>query len=193
MKRSIFLAAILTVALTWSVASALDFSADVVTKAGGQVITGKTFVSKDKVRMEMMGNITITRMDKKVAWMIMPRQKVYMEQPFDPERVAGAMEKMPGEIERRSLGPDTIDGKSVTKYRITYTADGRKAVILQWIDESSGIPLRTASEDERWSMEYKNLRIGAPDESLFEVPAGYNKFAMPNMNEIMQAAKRAAE
>ncbi len=192
MKRAIVLAVILFMGCV-NVVWAFDFSADVVSTAGGRTFNSKIYVSNDKTRMEAAGATTISRMDKKVVWVIMPQQNMYMEQPVDLERASATTEKMPGEIERTPLGADTVDGKAVEKYRIRYTSNGAEAVMLQWIDPKTKIPLKTASEDGKWIMEYKNLIIGPQPEDLFNVPAGYKKFAMPDMKEMMRAAQAGSK
>jgi hypothetical protein len=164
----------------------LEYSAEIVNRSPAGTVTGKIYVADEKVRMEMAGVTTISRADKKVVWVIMPEQGMYMEQPFDPEKMVGATEKMPGEVERIPLGSDTFDGKRVEKYRIVYTSSAGRAVVIQWIEPSSQIPLKTEAEDGSWSMEYHNLRLGRPDTSLFEVPGGMRKFVMPDVSDMMQ-------
>jgi len=195
MKRVMIAAVVAAVMAVAGTAQALEFSADMVSTAAGQQVSGKIYVANDKVRMEMPGATTITRIDAKVVWVIMPEQEMYMEQPFDPEKIAGATEKMPGEIERTPLGTEAVDGKEAQMYRITYTSKAAEATVLQWVDKASGIPVKTEAEDGSWSMEYRNLVIGAPDASLFEIPSGYKKFALPNMANMMQALQenRAGE
>jgi len=151
-------------------------------------MTGKIYVTKDKVRMDTMGTTTITRMDRNVAWVLMPQQGIYMEQPIEPEKIAGTSEKMPGEVERVTLGTETFDGMTTTKYRIVYTSNAGRATVIQWVDKKSGIPVKTSSEDGSWVTEYKNLKLGAPDDSIFEIPEGYQKFSMPSMQDIMRSA-----
>jgi len=164
------------------VAQALDFSADMVStaKASGSM-SGRIFVAKDKVRMEAGGAITITRTDKGVSWVIIPGQNVFIEQQVDPNKIAGATEKMPGEIERTLLGPDAVDGRPVNKYRIVYTSRMGNAAVFQWIDTATGIPLKTEASDGSWSMEYKNLAVGRQPEAIFEIPAQYRKMTIPTM------------
>lgn len=188
MKRAVLAVTVLTVLSIAGVAQALDFSADMVSTARGQRMSGKIFVADDKIRMDMAGNVTITRMDKQVVWILMPQQLLYMEQAFDPEMVAGATEKMPGEIERSALGPGTVDGRAATKYRITYASREGRATVIQWVDKASSIPVKTEAEDGSWAMEYRNLKTGPQDAPLFEIPAGYTKFTVPNMADIMRAA-----
>ncbi len=173
--------------------SALDFSADMVsTVRGGGSFAGKTFVSGDKSRMEAAGAITITRIDRGVTWMIVPEQNMFIEQPIDVSKVAGVTDKIPGELERSLLGREAVGEISADKYRVAYTEKGRKVTVLQWIDPASGIPVKTASEDGGWSVEYKNLVVGAQPDSLFEVPQQYSKMVMPNVADMMAAAKRPA-
>jgi hypothetical protein len=168
---------------------AFDFSSDVVSTADGRSFTGKIYVAKDKTRTELAGAATITRMDKNVAWVIMPDRKMYVEQPLSIQNMASASEKMPGELERTPLGPDTFDGKTVNRYRIRYSVDGVEAVVWQWIDPDTGIPLKTSSEDGRWSVEYRNLKIDKQPDHLFEIPAEYNKFAIQNLPAMIKAAR----
>lgn len=193
MNKTILLLIVSALLMSASAVQALDFSADVVTTAGGQRMAGKIYVANDKVRMDIAGASTIARMDKQVSWVLMPQQSLYMEQPIDPERVAGATEKMPGEVERVALGPDTLDGRAVSKYRVTYASREGRATMIQWVDNDTSIPIKSAAENGSWTMEYRNLQTGAQDPSIFEIPAGYKKFAMPNMNDMMRAAGRQVQ
>ncbi|MFA5146034.1 MAG: hypothetical protein WC515_01440 [Candidatus Omnitrophota bacterium] len=189
MKKALIFMGILVSAACSTAALALDFSADMVSTTRAGSFTGKIFAAKDKVRMDMAGAVTITRMDKDVAWVLMPQQNMYMEQKLDPERIAGATEKMPGEMERTLVGKDTVDGKMTDKYLIVYTSKEGRATVFQWIDPVSGIPLKTAAEDGSWSVEYRNLMVGAQDDSLFEIPSGYQKFAMPDISDMMKGMR----
>ena len=70
---------VLGVALSRAVVSAEDFSADMVSSSPEGSFTAKLYVSGDKSRMETSGATTISRMDKKVVWILMPAEKMYME------------------------------------------------------------------------------------------------------------------
>ena len=168
---------------------ALDFSADVISTTQGLSFEGKIYVSNEKVRMDTAGTSTITRMDKRVAWILMPSQNMYMEQPLSLEDVAGTTEKVPGELSRTLIGPETINSRRVNKYRVLYTSKMGDSSMLQWVDPETNIPVKTAAEDGSWSVEYKNINAGAQPDSIFELPAGYKKFAMPDMNEMMRAVQ----
>ncbi len=164
---------------------AYDFSADVVTKSGDQSFTGKMYVSGDKSRMEVAGSVTISDMGKKVVWILMPDQKMYMEQPINPEQTIGASEKAEGEIERKLIGPDTVDGKNTLKYLIKYSSKNGETSVYQWIDTGLNLPVKTSAADGSWSTEYKNISTGSPAPDLFIVPEGYKKMSMPNISDMM--------
>jgi len=170
-----------------------DFSADIVSTTKSGVVRGKIFVTKEKTRMEMPQAITITRMDKDIVWILMPDQKMYMEQPLKPENVQATADKMPGEVERKHLSTETVDGKTVDKYRIVYKGADKEESIFQWVATDSGFPIKTSAVDGSWTMEYKNLNIGKQSDTLFEIPAGYQKmsYGMPTIPEMKPTEKPA--
>ncbi len=166
-----------------------DFSADMVSTANGQSFQGKIYVSQEKTRMDMPQNAVITRFDKNVTWMIVHEQRMYMEQPLDPTMRAKVSKEMPGEVERVALGPETVEGKPAQKFKITYTENRKQTQIYQWVGEAD-IPVKIEAVDGSWSVEYRNLEAGPQPDSLFEVPDGYEKFAMPAMPAGMTEALR---
>jgi len=191
MTISVVLVAAISFFLFAGVVVAQDFSADMVSTTGGVVVTGKTFVTKEKTRMETPQAITITRIDKNVVWILMPAQSMYMEEPLKPENVVATTDKMQGEIERKLVGKETINGEPTNKYRIVYTAADKKETIFQWITVDSGLPIKTEAADGRWTIEYKNLKTGKQPDPLFEIPAGYKKFSLgvPAMPETKEGEK----
>jgi len=171
-----------------SIVMAEDFSADMVSTTKEGTLEGKIFVSQDRVRMEIPESISITRMDKKVVWILMPSGKMYMEQPFDPGKVVAFTEKIKGEIERKLLGQETIDGRMTDKYEVVYNAYGNTETMFQWMAEDLNIPVKTAAADNSWTTEYKNIKTGNQPDELFEVPADYQKFSnqMPSMKDMLE-------
>lgn len=103
-----------------------EFSTEIASKAKEGTFTGKIFAANDKVRMEIPGTVTITRTDKNVVWVLMPQQNMYMEQAFDPRNVAQVAEEVPGEIERKFIGDEAVDGKNTKKYHVIYEAMGER-------------------------------------------------------------------
>jgi len=174
-------------------ASAIEFSADTITTMkGGQKVAGKMYFKPDKFRMDMKTNedmIMITRIDKKVIWNIMPKEKMYMEMPFDLKNKPKVEEKYPGEIERKEVGRETIDGHPTTKYLITYKIDDKKNQVYQWLARDIKFPIKTAGVDGSWTQEFRNVKMVAQPDSLFEVPPGYTKMQMPQMPGGMKLKK----
>ena len=171
------------------VASAFEFSADTIMTGKGRTNTGKAFFSKDKYRIDMeapqKGNARafaatsiITRIDKKVIWTIMPDRKMYGEKAYDDmkDRPMVEAKKMVGEVERKEVGAETIDGHPTKKYLVTRKSGSGQHQVYSWLATDMNFPIKTAAVDGSWSQEYKNIKLGAQPDSLFEVPAGYTKF-----------------
>lgn len=171
---------------------AQEFSADITSTGMGQQISGKIYNAPGKARMEASGVITIARINENIAWVLMPNEKTYMEVPLTSSNVVAGSDKMPGEIERKLIGRETLDGKPVDKYYIVYTAGGKTQAIYSWILPDSGIPAKTVAEDGSWQVEYRNINIGKQPDSLFEVPSGYKKFSLPSVKDMMENAIKGA-
>jgi hypothetical protein len=175
-----------------TIALAEDFSADMISTTKSGIFKGKIFISKDKTRMETPESISISRMDRKLVWILMPKEKKYMEQSFDPSKAVATSEKVNGEIERKLIGQEKIDGKMTNKYQVVYTQNKKKVTILQWIAAGLQMPVKTAAVDNSWTMEYKNIKRTKQPDSLFEVPADYQKFSYqkPSMKDILKGLIR---
>ena len=179
MRRAVAMAVLLLCLVVFGgVAAAYGFSADVVSYYGKETMQGKIFVSKDKMRFESAGTVSITRMDKKLVWLLMPTEKMYMEQDLRLQNLVPTSEPLPDELERTLLGSETVNGYLANKYRVTIRLDHQKQTYLQWLAVDSGWPVKMAAEDGKWIQEYRNLQIGDPDARMFEIPAGYQKFGM---------------
>ena len=66
-----------------------------------------------------------------------------------------------------------------TKYKVT--SDKTKQVFFFWLDVARKIPVQMAAADGSLVVKWKNFVAGPQDPSLFEVPAGYQVTAMPDM------------
>jgi len=180
MKKTILVSLFLvaTIALYCVAAGMPEFSADMIVKTKSNTMLSKIYFSNNKIRTETDKSIGIIRMDKNVMWTLMPAQKMYMESKFDPQKAPVTTEKVPGEVSRVKLGNEKINGVACTKYKVTYKDNKKTTQSYQWMS-SDNIPMKTAAIDGSWSTEYKNLKKGKVDPSLFEVPKGYSKFSMP--------------
>jgi hypothetical protein len=167
---------------------AMEFSADVVRKGMGGESTSKVYIKDKKVRMDSMAGpmgpgYSIVRQDRQVMWMVNPGQKTYFEMPLqgmaDMSQNPQGDEKLPGEVSRKELGKEVVDGHPCVKYEIAYQHGGQSMRVHQWIAQDLKLPVRTAAVDGTWSVEYKNINKGSQPDSLFEVPAGFQKSSMP--------------
>jgi hypothetical protein len=191
MKNSVKLISLVTgvfIFFSATIVLAEDFSADMINTTGSRIFRGKIFVSQDKIRMETPESITISRIDRMVVWILMPQEKMYMEQSFDPSKVVATSEKVNGEIERTLIGQEIIDGKMTKKYQIVYNQNGKRETMFQWIADGLKIPVKVAAGDNSWTMEYKNIKTGKQPDALFEVPADYQKlsYQMPSMKDMLE-------
>jgi hypothetical protein len=121
----------------------------------------------------------ITRQDKKVVWNIMHDQKMYMEMPIREENKPRVTKDFEGEIERKLLGKETIDGHPTEKYLITYKLGDNTQQVYQWWATDINFPIKTEAVNGEWKQEYRNIKMGKQPDSLFAVPAGYKKFDVP--------------
>jgi outer membrane lipoprotein-sorting protein len=159
-----------------------EMSATVVSISGGRTMNSKFYMKEGKVRMEMEaagGVYTIVRKDLKKVWVVMPPTKSYMEIEEGKEEQRLPEEKMKGEVSRREVGKEVIDGHPTTKYEITTKVEEKTMTLFLWLATDINFPVKTAATDGSWTMEYKDIKIGGQSDSLFELPEGYKKTAMP--------------
>jgi len=167
-------------------ALAIDMSSDMVSTANNQKHTSKIYMQGAKMRMEspQQPGYSIVRPDRNVMWMVMPEQKSYMEMPLDPSRQPKTSEKVQGEVSRKLLGSETIDGHHAQKYEVTYKDRESSQKMYQWMATDINFPVKMAAIDGSWTVEYRNIKMGAQPDSLFEVPAGFQKTGvnLPDMS-----------
>ena len=167
-------------------AEAVEYSADMVMRAEGKQFEAKTAVKGSKSRMEIVGATMIHRGDLGVSWTLMPGQNMYMEHKIDPQVLAQTGAYEDADVLREALGKDEVDGRAADKYKITYSHEGAPQSVYQW-SVAGDIPVKVAAVDGSWEVQYNNLQSAGVSDSLFEVPAGYQKFEMPSMAQSMGA------
>lgn len=164
-----------------------NFSADLESTTPNGTFTSK-IVSKDgKQRMEHSARgkemINIVRSDKKVAWMLMPDRKVYMEMPLDSRKqdILSQLHDPSIKTDKEFLGNETVDNHPTKKYHVTIIRDGRKesSGFLWEASDLNNFPVKYQNEDKTVTTVWKNIKFGSAPDSLFEIPAGYKKMEMP--------------
>ncbi len=167
-----------------------SFSADEIHTTGKKVTTGKIYASADAVRTEgerkEKKTISIMRLDKKVIWNLMPDQKMYMEIPFMGSADVASMAK-DAKLEKEPLGSQQVGAYHCDKYRVKTTYEGKVYNSVEWdAKELNGFAVKKGDEKGSWTIEYQNVHLGPQDPSLFELPAGYQKFSLGGMFKRMQ-------
>jgi len=166
----------------------VDYSADRVLDTEKGSFSQKVYVSGGKERSEMdmggMQSVTILRPDKQLGWRLMPMQKMYQQ--MDLAKAREQTGASPGDnVEITVEGPDTIEGHATTKYKLV-TADKKYGGFMWFTSDGIAIKMdllsREGATKSRIQMTLKNLSVGAQDEALFELPAGYTK--MPSFGGL---------
>ena len=168
--------------------NAAEFSADMIQKSPMGNTNGKVFVKGENLRQEInMGGqnqIMIFQKEKGVVWILMPGQRMYMEMTAGGEQnmappTPEEMEKMG---DKKYLGEEKVNGYKCKKFRYT-SNDPSVGTTTMWISKKLNFPIKTEMEGSSgpMSMEYKNIQEKKLPESLFKIPAGYQKMSMPSM------------
>lgn len=161
-----------------------DYQADTLMETTEGRMQGLVYASGMKERREFtMGgrrHVMIVRRDKGVSWVLMPEQRMYLEQAIGKDgmpqdRFEG------GRLEREALGKEQVNGAAATKYRVHgATPEGDPFEGTMWMTKDE-IPVRVVTGPAHGSvrMELSNLKVGKIDASRFEVPSGFTRFALP--------------
>ena len=118
----------------------------------------------------------ILRSDRNVAWQLMPLMMVYAE--ADVSRMdTPANVRI---VEAEPLGEEAVGGQSAMKYRALFqTRDGTRHEGHFW-QNAAGVHVKErfpvtdrAGRTRLIELELRDLRVGAQQPGLFEVPTGY--------------------
>ena len=171
-----------------------QFKADMqMSGPGGGTMNGKAFFGGSKVRMELdiagQNQIMIVDISKKIVYMLMPDEKMYMEMPADSPGSMRAPKVDPmdpanpcstaGVTVCKRIGSETVNGYPTEKWELKI--DGQQ--MTAWIGTKLRMPIRTKSTDGT-TMEFRNIVEGAQPANLFVVPPGYEKMEMPGMGDV---------
>jgi hypothetical protein len=130
---------------------------------------------------------SLIKWNSETVWSLMHDQKLYVEIPpeqsgWDEYEAKACVGFRNGEKQ----GSETIDGRATEKWRCTgqttVPQGGTPSDATVWYDPELQFALKTA-EDNGNVFEIRDVKIGAQDASMFEIPGGYQKF---DMNAMMQ-------
>lgn len=192
---AVFAMSLSAIAQVW--AGIPQFSSDMKVSGRGQGMNGKVYFGGQKMRFEMQGGprgemIMINDAAKRVAYMLMPPQHMYMEFSADMQAMRGRGPRMPDakaldpanpcsadtNYTCKKVGSETVNGRSCDKWEFTEKSGGGTRTV--WIDQKLHFPIKSVGSDGE-TFELTNIKEGAQPASLFEVPAGYTKMDMGGM------------
>jgi hypothetical protein len=175
MKKCLFVPVfvLLYVIAMFSYAFAIDITADMITKEGKITRNGKIYVKDNKCRSEKGSTpiYVIIRGDKGLLWQINGAENTYLEAKLTPAMKQWTEEKVFGEVGRKEIGTEAIDGHPTKKYEIIIKQGGKNETYHQWFATDIRFPMKIVNLNGKWSVEYKNIKKGAPD-NVFNLPAG---------------------
>ena len=166
-----------------------NYSAEMETTTTQGSHTSKIFSKDGKTRVEsnMRGHssINIIRPDKKVMWILMVDSKTYMEMPLDQSKqdIQSKLHDPNFKVDKEFISNDVVDKHPAKKYHVTITKDGKKemAGYIWEATDLNNFPVKHESEDKKVTTVWKNINKGGVNDSVFELPAGYNKKDIPGM------------
>jgi hypothetical protein len=74
----------------------------------------------------------------------------------------------------KKIGSETVNGRSTVKYEGTSSTGDTNYF---WLDPSLRFPVKW--QGKNGTGELRNISVGSQPSSLFEIPAGFQKFQMP--------------
>jgi hypothetical protein len=205
MMRKVVLLCILGIAGAWSslvFAGGPAFSAEVVTiniRDRTERSVGKIYVDNFRQRKEMsipdkraiaeygQTVIQIVNPQRQAMWQIFPEKRKYWEWlgkiPTEQLPLPGDSRHFCAKTKDRGvscakLAAESLGDRTTDKWELMITREGRTMKTLVWIDPKLGMPIREESSGVG-AMELRNIKEGPQPDSLFEIPADFQKVEPP--------------
>lgn len=183
LKLLVPLMGVALVFLMVSLAQTAEFSAVMISRSGVHQLQGKIYKKGENIRLDIStpegDGISIFRADKKVRWMIMPGQKFFIEMPLSEEELSKTLNWPKDEASMKKVGTEKLHGYDTEKYETTIDTGAGKKKVTFWMAKKLGVPIKMESADKSFTQDYQDIKVGGLSDSLFEIPAGYQKMTMP--------------
>lgn len=172
------------------------FSGDAFVSNAGQPLqqVGSVNVGAEGFRMNMVDQgrriASLVRWSDHMVYSLFLDEKAYLQMPAEQVGME-EYEDRPcvGFRDGEKLGPDTVDGRPVEKWRCTgelNPAQGRApADATTWYDRELEFEIRI-QRDGGETFEVRNVTVGEQDSALFEVPGDFQKVDMEALRRQMQ-------
>lgn len=163
---------------------AAEFTANMILKDGDKLMPGKIYVKGDKMRHEFLDEqghtVTIVRKDKKLVWVVLPQDRVYVEMPLNRALPGQFLQVPDNALRKRKICTEIISGYPTERLQVTVPGDAFGPVIQTfWVCDRLGLPLKMECKEKNFSVEYKDIKEGPVADRLFELPTGYRKMTKP--------------
>lgn len=168
--------------------------------------TGETVVTKNRVardgelrrdETEMWQRRVVYLYLPKGKFLLVPDEKVFVDltKTEDTSAIDEESESSPDRLlhtepiatSYQQIATETVNGRTAQKYRVVVNSSAGTNVsvneTLIWIDETLHMPIKsetTSGDGKRVTMELSEIALDV-DESVFQIPEGYEKIAMPDL------------
>src|SRR4030042_5714319 len=99
-----------------------EFAGQTLTRVREVSVPGRIYVKDDKLRQEFSDEkgqtVTILRLDKKLVWVILPLERIYMEVPLKPKWPGQFIQIPPDAKQKRLVGNERMAGYDAEKYEV---------------------------------------------------------------------------
>lgn len=158
-------------------ASALEFTADQVTKIDGKVRKAYIYYRDTMWRIEHHStgpvNVSIVRKDKQIVWLLLSRMKHFKTIPYSPDHDLRVSERLEGEISRQEIGSEVREGHPTVLYEVTTKEGQRVDAYYQWVATDIHFPMKLAKKDGSWIVEYQHVKLRSVTDYLFNLPVNF--------------------
>jgi hypothetical protein len=135
-------------------------------------------------------SIIIQRPDQKIVLSIYPHAKSYSEKIMSKDEIAASEKTYT--VVKEKLGRETFEGHSCEKTKVTLTDDkGVKHLATAWYAadlKDFPVQVKITEQDTTLVMKFRDVKLGKPDASRFEAPAGLTKYKSDEA--LMEAATK---
>lgn len=182
-KILIKIAAVISLSMFSAFSWAMSFESEIDFTFNGERYSGRFRYYPNKVRMDIgdsKGNsqTIIMREDTNTYWLI-GKNKVYNEfaTKFDIAATTGIIGDHydDAQVKRRFIGDEIVNGKIVSKYRVSLESFGRHVEYDEWRVPGHPVPLKVASPEGLSVIEYKNVLFLEQASDSFELPLDVKK------------------
>ncbi len=185
------------VVLSSGICLAAGFSADMITRFGTRSVPGKLYVSGGSWRQEasVQGRQQIVIARGKTMYQIDPisRQYKQTEVAEKPWSASAMVRVFGGGMSKKSCGKKSVNGIMCEK--LVYTPKQKTpGSVTQYVSKELDLPVRTEINMQPGLLvtEFKNIKKTTPPASLFQVPKGYKKVAMPKPQAVPKSGAKPA-